>query len=146
MTVSAWVKMTDDDTTQPIIVKADSLNAGFTFTIASGGNSLFMRLANSGTVSDIVKFYRDFENWHHVTGVFDGTNEILYIDGFEALREPASVSSLGSTTGILSIGTSTSGGFGGTYFNGIIDEVRLFNRALSHYEILDVMYHGLPPS
>lgn len=71
---------------------------------------------------------------YHLTGTFDGTTMRLYLNGMP----------IGSRTGILS---STSATFeigrdnynNNRVFPGVIDEVRVYNRALSQTEIIAVM-------
>jgi len=80
--------------------------------------------------------------WHHIAGTYDGANMVLYIDG-EAWGNPASYSgniSPPSRSGFLAIGsedgrTAFPNCISTRYFNGLIDEVRIYNRALSASEI-----------
>jgi len=73
--------------------------------------------------------------FHHVAGVFDGTSIRIYLDG--VLQN---VTPLGSATYVdnnrdLYIGAAWGGGSPQRGFNGLVDEVELFNRALSQAEI-----------
>ncbi|MFB0554129.1 MAG: LamG-like jellyroll fold domain-containing protein [Phycisphaerae bacterium] len=69
--------------------------------------------------------------WHHVAGTWDGLNQRLYIDGMEiASQRPGGI--LGNTSNV----TMSSGG---EPFNGMLDEVRIYNRALTQDEIQVVM-------
>jgi len=71
--------------------------------------------------------------WHLVTLTFDGTTAILYLDGIEKGRTTYTP---GPT---VTINTVQIGGDRpmGRYFNGEIDEVKIYNRALSASEISD---------
>ncbi|UCG70723.1 MAG: right-handed parallel beta-helix repeat-containing protein, partial [Thermoplasmata archaeon] len=75
--------------------------------------------------------YPDVNEWHHWAGTYDGlTNERkIYRDGTLVASDTAPEDYLG--TGNLWIGT----GPGGNPFNGKIDEVKIYNRALSQHEI-----------
>ena len=65
--------------------------------------------------------------WHHVAGTWDGVTQRLYIDGVEiASQEPGGV--LGNTSNVEM-------GSGSEPFNGMLDEVRIYNRALMKAEI-----------
>ena len=66
--------------------------------------------------------------WHRVGLVWDGSNRILYVDGF-AVAEDTQPDPEGSQMG-LNIGTGK-GMEPGTYFFGLIDDVRIYNRAVS---------------
>ena len=66
--------------------------------------------------------------WHHVGLSWDGTNRILYVDDVEVARDTQP--SLVSLGGGLYIGT---GGNRepGTFWSGLIDDIRIYNRAVS---------------
>jgi len=83
-------------------------------------------------------------NWHYLVGIRDGQNGHLYVDG--ALVATASNPSIGtittSTCTYARIGASmtgpghcTSTSAAGAYFKGLIDEVEIYNRALTITEI-----------
>ena len=75
--------------------------------------------------------------WTHLAGTFDGTTFRIYINGTLA---GTAAGTLGpTTTASLRIGTSgTCAGFGG-----LIDEVHLFNRALTEAEIQSIVNAGV---
>ncbi len=82
--------------------------------------------------------------WHLVTGTYNGTTAILYVDGVQVATEtfaaPASISLP------LYIGRYYGGsGYG---WNGIIDEVRLYSRALAASEVSALYSYtgGTPPT
>jgi hypothetical protein len=66
-------------------------------------------------------------NWHHVAAVYDGSNKFLYVDG--KLDAEAAVSgTLSTDTDPLYFGENAQ--MTGRYFDGLIDEVRIWNAAL----------------
>ena len=65
--------------------------------------------------------------WHRVGLVWDGSNRKLYVDGV-AVAEDTQPDLIGSEMG-LNIGTGR-GAEPGTYFSGMIDDVRIYNRAV----------------
>lgn len=77
--------------------------------------------------------------WTHVAGSFDGTTMRIYINGVERDQEVASAPYTTSTQP-LNIGRSPY--FNDRLFNGLIDEVALFNRALSLDEIQIIYQYG----
>jgi len=103
---------------------------------AYGNNGIFFTVtAGDGTGAqskreDIV------DGWHHVVGTYDkdigGTEEVkLYIDGIlEAMSDYSKAIDQSPTN--LKIGGSL---YAGEYYNGTIDEVRIYNRSLSAEEI-----------
>jgi chitodextrinase len=68
--------------------------------------------------------------WTHLAATFDGATTRLYVNGVEVARR-ARNALLAPTTGTLQIGADSYGEF----FAGLIDEVRVYNRALSAAEI-----------
>ena len=76
--------------------------------------------------------YRD-GNWHFVVAVHNGSTMYLYVDGE---LENSMVKSHTNTNSInISIGRASSGcGF----FEGMIDDVRIYNRSLSESEIQEL--------
>jgi len=79
----------------------------------------------------------DDNEWHHVAGTYDGSQVCVYVDGQQEACNPASGS---FTPGFKSIGR---GDYDGEYFNGIIDEVAIYNRALSPLEVEQHYQNGL---
>ena len=78
--------------------------------------------------------------WTHVAVTFDGTILRLYVSGVQ-VKTQALTGSLLSSTGALRIGGNA---VWGEYFAGLIDEVRIYNRALSGGEIQADMGTPLP--
>ena len=69
--------------------------------------------------------------WHHVLGTYDGTTSKIYIDG--ALASSTAISGSVSYRGTLEIGRDSITGI--RFFNGAIDDVLVYDRALSESEI-----------
>lgn len=74
----------------------------------------------------------DITQWHHYVGTFDGTTLNIYVDGIKnSVQYAGSINT--TDTGSLYLGWDD--GQSGRYFNGLIDEVAIYNRALSATEI-----------
>jgi hypothetical protein len=71
-------------------------------------------------------------DWHRVGFIRDGINRILYVDGIEVARDTAV--NLEVADGDLYIGAG-SGLEPGTFWTGLIDDVRIYNRALTPEQI-----------
>jgi hypothetical protein len=69
--------------------------------------------------------------WTHIAGTYDGTTMRFYVNGV-AVASAAQTGAIPSSTGNLFIGGDSSNG---QHWNGLIDEVRVYNRALSAGEI-----------
>ncbi|MEM7344038.1 MAG: LamG domain-containing protein, partial [Chloroflexota bacterium] len=97
--------------------------------------TLFSELGgNALTSSEIISPNR----WHHVAVIYDGLDLHLYLDGQLVGSEPRTME---SSTGEMRIGVSRSGN---KPFNGRIDELAIFDRALSLAELHQVMIDGRP--
>ena len=84
--------------------------------------------------SDIVTDIRGDGNWHHIVGTYDGTTFRYYIDGI--LNSSATISYLILPEHTLQpkIGTYSNDN---QFFSGNIAQLKLYNRALTAYEILN---------
>ena len=70
---------------------------------------------------------------------YDGTTLRLYVNGTQVGSRPVSGSLL-TSTGALRIGGNS---IWGEFFQGRIDEIRIYNRALSPSEVLSDMNIGV---
>ncbi len=71
------------------------------------------------------------DNWVHLAGTFDGSALRLYLNG-DPVAEAEQSGSMKGSDGAFRIGGDS---VWGEFFRGRIDEVRVYNRALSHAEI-----------
>ena len=76
-----------------------------------------------------------FTEWAHLALVYDGTALILYKDGEEVVRKPTA-GELMTNQEPVTIGSRWESG---QSYRGAIDDVRIYNRALSQEEIKQVM-------
>jgi hypothetical protein len=72
--------------------------------------------------------------WHHISLTYDGTRAILYADGAQVASE---AKSWNTTLGRAHIGRQVNDA--AEFWNGQVDDVRIYNRVLSAEEIADVM-------
>ena len=70
-------------------------------------------------------------NWYHLTGVYDGTQLKIYVNGVRD-GSKAETRALTQRTSSVRIGV---GGTVNEPLKGIVDDVRIYNRALSDTEI-----------
>ena len=107
-----------------------------TVTLVTDDNSTKYTPNNSTSVTD--------DTWHHLVGVRDGTTLRVYVDGQEVATEEgisASYDLSGTSQHAAQIGCVWNANSGSLYkfFTGMIDEVYLYDRALSVDEIGQVM-------
>ncbi len=138
-TISAWVKMNagNDDAYMGIVGKLTSGNYQG-FALVRHDSNVFRLWCDNGA-GVLAGFdassdgtYTDTE-WHHVAGVIDDGTSILYVDGVRQARE-GDVDLTDSGT-YAHIGKQYSDESSHRYWNGLIDDVRIYYRALSEQEI-----------
>jgi hypothetical protein len=69
------------------------------------------------------------DKWHRIGFAWDGLYRHLYVDGVEVANDAEPLSGLNDSVGGLYIGTGNSCA-DGTFFSGLIDDVRIYNRAV----------------
>ncbi|MBI5360698.1 MAG: DUF2341 domain-containing protein [Planctomycetes bacterium] len=139
-TIGMWVKTSSASMTSVISKGFDVAGWGPYILIRSQATvttSQFYLLSNSPSNSSagVNGISINDGNWHFLTGVRDGAVMLYYIDG--ALQGSAAIpvtENYNSNYNVL-IGAKNGNGTIGEYFNGVIDEVRIYNRALSVAEI-----------
>ena len=100
--------------------------------------NFFVRYGNSGAVATGTTDtdYIRVEKWYTVVFTFDGSVSKLYING--QLANASTGSTLFTPTDFdLYIGRMQRPDFP-HYFNGIVDEIRIYNRALSSDEVISL--------
>ncbi len=106
---------------------------GGTFRLETGSYQI---VSPNNTLNPLVR------TWVHVAATFDGTTARLYLNGKE-VKSGAFAFTMAGTGSLMGIGSVTGGGAGydgnGQTFLGDMDEVGIFNRALSAEEVTLVM-------
>ncbi len=143
ITVSAWIRTALED--DQIIVAFDR-NEYWRLEIngdgAGAGEVGWDVMTDTGQVDYGSNARVDDDQWHHVAGVFDNGKLTVYIDGYA--QEPAfGGATFGTGTarfGYIGLG-SESTEFNldprtpANYFTGAVDEVRIYERALTNGEV-----------
>ena len=131
ITVAAWVKWDSADAWSGIAVKSSSgwWTDGYGLYGHNDGYAYFYV-----TGYDQGSAYKAFSadgQWHHLAGTYDGSYVRLWVDGVEGTPDSYSAN-ISNANYALNIGR----GYGDSYnFNGSIDDVRIYTRALGADEI-----------
>lgn len=134
VSVSAWMKPVEISSTAKGIVRKGAgwgvegyallyVDGEVRFGIANAGGEDW--IAASSSLVDLNVF-------SHVVGVYDGTKIYIYVNGVLANSKTTSTT-IGSNTCDLYIGQID--GVGSSFLYGVIDDVRVYNRALNAEEI-----------
>ena len=136
-TVSAWVYANNPDSGGVIIEKGDSPGANFRLAFNhSGGSPARQPYAffeqSDGTDVKIAATGTNLQNqWASIVATRDSSSFRLYIDGTEAASQPSPPASAQNGQNLF-IGTDAGSNY---FFDGKIDDVRIYSRALSTNEI-----------
>ena len=155
MSINLWYKVQNDSITQKIMVS----NADNLLSIGSGGYHVWIdesmkpsfTVGQKGDTKDrtVTSSIYNNNDWHMVTAIFDsGTGLYLYVDG---VMDNATYSGdvITDITNIASAFPTVIGEFGSVaedalYFNGTLDEVRIYNRTLTAQEISSLYNTSTP--
>ena len=101
----------------------------------AGGNFLFIRWYGTDTSSAVKPA---LNTWHHVAVIDDGTNAIMYLNGVQIINTTRpNTSTYTKESSFLRIGKWTDDE-ANDYFDGKIDDVRIYSRTLSATEITNL--------
>jgi hypothetical protein len=145
VTVAAWIKLSESVDDQKIVSNQDDLSGGYKFGIFS--NKVELEIRDSGNVPTQNRLVEggtvlESDTWYHLVGTYCQGGAIkTYVNG-KLDREVPVVSLLATSTGTLKIGREP---FGDMYlFNGLMDEVSIYNYALSEADVAEI-YSGKSP-
>ena len=134
LTVACWVKIASFTRTwETILAKGDNSYRLGRFRDTSRG----VHFACTGTDPDppwlnsVVTLADD--RWHHIAGVYDGASIVLYVDGREVARKAAG-GAIQESEQPLCLGENSESG--GRFLRGLLDDVRIYDRALRQEEIV----------
>ena len=153
LTVEAYVRTTVNGVGQSdnwAIIDFDRSEYFNLFVTGDNGRLGFGTTDNFGVTNDLFSTPPDQVNdgnWHHVVGVYDGTDKILYIDGVEVNRAVNAHAGRPIGTGVTRYGFIGDGSeaptFNGArnnlYFQGQVDEIRVWNVVRSPAEITNTI-------
>ena len=158
MTIATWVYLDDSPTAEENVIGAydnDANGSLMQITLGLGTTvttpQMYVGDAQGFGDYDIVTSSASLETrrWHHIAAVHDADGRnIIYVDGADTVNDAATSKSDGSmdfsgqpfTIGARNLGTD---GGPNTFFDGKIDEMRVYNRALSASEVKQLYLTGV---
>jgi len=135
ITVEGWIKFNSTETGSWMMVnKATGGTSGSYYIYGNNLSSCLWSIFGPTGTRYNAGFSTTFvpDNWYYLVGTFDATTGIMksYVNG--QLKNTTINATFGSNSANVLLGRYTSG----YYLDGLIDEVRIYNRALSPVEIL----------
>ena len=137
-TVEAWIYANEwkSQQWQGSILNTDapSPDRGYAFRCGAGGKLSFVMSVDGAWTEVVTPAIMNENQWHHVAAVKNTEALILYIDGLETARLPFSGDAplAGEPARI-----GASAGFGDRFFDGAIDEIRIWNVARTEQQLAD---------
>lgn len=137
--IELWVKPSSITGTQSILSKRDTddLTTGYDLKLVN--STLSFNWNNSGTIAS--PYALGTSRWYHVAVTFDNTNYRLYIDGIEvniASGVTPTSNNFDCIAGAMHQST-TSPYYPVNYFQGWLDELRIWNTDLTSSQIKQMM-------
>lgn len=144
LTVSAWLYPTVISGTWRRILWKERPTGNFAYNLTATDDVLKPRFSIFTTTSYTLKgpTALPINTWSHLTATYDGQQLRLYLNGAE-VANTAATGIMPATTGTLRIGGNAKTA---NYFKGMIDEVRIYTRALSVSEIQQDMLSPVVPT
>jgi hypothetical protein len=152
VTLAAWVRITNypANTDQRIISKsigsAEQAHHWMLSHVRQGNRNLLrFRLRTGSNTSTLIASSGDLptNTWFHAAATYDGANMRLFLNGVEVGRAAQSGTIPSDTSVPLNIARSPDGS---NYLAGALDDVRIYNRALTAQELTALMEVDSEPS
>jgi len=122
-TLEAWVRAERFADRQGLVTKTESSEYGL---FANGGRPAFtVHLAGRYLEAEAETLQLEVGRWHHVAGVYDGSEVRLYVDGALVARKVGGGARTTSALPLIVGGDVSSDGRANSCLDGALDEVRL---------------------
>ncbi len=135
--VSLWLKCADHGGVDRDLVASSHSGGGANFELYISSANLFSIWDGSQGASEITSSISGCDSrWHHAVYSRSGATGTLYVDGIS--QGTHSSSDVFAVDDLWSIGQTYSSLIPGFFFQGTIDDVRIYNRPLSGTEVLNL--------
>ncbi|MDQ3099205.1 MAG: DUF2341 domain-containing protein [bacterium] len=126
ITLSTWFKVPSSTTIESFINKGATGNVGYDLYMTNGSVMEFNLGINSTEYDVVSNSTLDDGTWHHVVGTYDGSVMKMYIDGVLQTDTVSIAGTITYNSSDISLGSNA---------NGTLDDMRIYNRALSGSEV-----------
>lgn len=140
LSMGVWIKTTQTGINKRIISKWGWNGEIARYLLQMGGGEIDFCIHPGETICvDSTGTVVNDDVWHFIAATWDGSIMKLYIDATLVSSTPRSGTLTSSINGVF-IGAESGGGY---YFNGLIDEPAIYDKALTAKEILQHYNNGL---
>ena len=141
MTLEAWIYPTTSSGVRDVLIKEGASVDIYNLYARNGRGRSESNIYIGGSNRTAEGAALKANVWTHLAGTYDGSMLRLYINGVDVAHQ-AQTGLIATSSAPLRIGGNS---IWGEYFKGRIDEVRLYNRALTLEEIQTDMNTPIPP-
>ncbi len=127
-TISCWIKIDDDGDN---CIFGNSTNSYCGYIRRTDDGRIVIECDNNNMYLSSAQHQLEDYNWHHLVVVFDGANSSIWLDG-KSLTITNNSLDTGLTLDLIGVRKDQD------YFNGTIDEILVYNRALNENEIIQL--------
>lgn len=129
--IEAWLKSNaNNSNTKTILSKRDANDLSTGYDLSLVNNTISFNANNYSISASGI----DASRWYHVAVTYDGTDYTLYVDGIQRANSPGpgpTTNAYDMLLGAMSVQNSTAI----NHFNGWLDEIKLWNTALTVEQI-----------
>ncbi|MFI1587101.1 LamG-like jellyroll fold domain-containing protein [Streptomyces halstedii] len=139
-TVSAWASLDALPGNYATVVSQDGRRQENPFYLQYGQGAF--AFSTPGAHRARLEMKPELGRWYHLVGVRSGDEIALYVDGELAATEAAGSADV--STGALAVGRAKWSGGNTDFWNGAVDQVRVYDKALTGKEVT-ALYNGDKP-
>ncbi len=140
ITISLWAKRNSLNYSGLVVKKGSDDNSGYSIESDHDNISFWVNIKDQGWVSSPLATLPLIDQWIHIAGVYDGSKISLFLDGNLYGVPTPTAGGIVINNSPLALGNDLANP--GRNFGGLIDEVQIYNRALSPTEILAIYSSG----
>ncbi len=131
LTISCWIRHDADPACyEDIMMKGTAYGLQFA---CDGSGEIMLHLQTNTAMQNLSSDVKPIAGyWYHVAGVYNGSIQRIYINGV-LKNEVANSGAIQTNADPFTVGYKVAGD--NAFFNGVIDEVRVYNRAFSTIEV-----------
>ena len=137
-TLSAWIKVTNWTIAGEVMAKGAWATDGWRFCVDT--TYIHFTTFQSGAYQDTYAYLSPTSNWIYIVAVRNGANAYIYLNGVDITSVQGT--HINPTTNTRSLKIGIQDNLISYPFNGLIDEIRIYNRALTIDEITSIYSLG----